>query len=708
MYFRELVLAAILLNLGRSVPAEDFQTNVVSGVSVDLTGFDYDVGVSGSFNYFEINGGGSQTNEDGVVGDRSTANHNFVVIKGANSVWENGGDLYVGNTGSVNQVTIQNGGQIINNSGTIGYDTPATSNRVVVTDANSLWSNTQTLTVGGSGACNQLIVTNGGRVNNPAGTIGLNPSATNNMATVTGANTLWSNTGVLRVGDSGAGSQLTVDTGGRVANTDGQIGRASTSTNNAVLVTGANSLWNNSGSLIVGVSGGGNQVTIQDGGVVSNVVGHLGFNSSGGTNTVIVTGANALWFSRDKLVIGNNGGSNQLSITNSGTVRGTNVVVGAGSAGNRVDVLGGQLIVTNTSSKATLRILGGTVTLNGGTVTVDQLVVTNVAVGPSIRTNMFVLTSGTLNTKGTAVTNGLPFTVGDGTNAATLNLLSGTHSFVSGLTISSNSLLTGVGVVNANVTNSGTINPGNPVGQLSVIGNLALQAGSVLNFDLGGYTQGSQYDTIFVSNTNTLAGQVSISFINGFGSTITNGSTFVLLTASPLTGAFANAPNGSRLQTTDGLADFLVTYFPSAFVLSDSHDLRDSVGDGIPNWWRHQYFGGNGMTTNAQSCATCDADGTGQNNLFKYVAGLNPKDPTSVFVLQIVPVVGQPTQKNLIFNPVASGRTYTVEFTTDLTSDSYGSLTSYSGPQTNVNQVTVTDMDATPPAKFYHVHISLP
>ena len=49
---------------------------------------------------------------------------------------------------------------------------------------------------------------------------------------------------------------------------------------------------------------------------------------------------------------------------------------------------------------------------------------------------------------------------------------------------------------------------------------------------------------------------------------------------------------------------------------------RDSVGDGIPDWWRAQYFGGNGTTTNGQSCATCDADGTGQNNLFKYVAGL--------------------------------------------------------------------------------------
>lgn len=57
----------------------------------------------------------------------------------------------------------------------------------------------------------------------------------------------------------------------------------------------------------------------------------------------------------------------------------------------------------------------------------------------------------------------------------------------------------------------------------------------------------------------------------------------------------------------------------------------DSVGDGIPDSWRARYFGGNGTTTNAQSCATCDADGTGQNNFFKYLAGLNPTNPASVF-----------------------------------------------------------------------------
>jgi hypothetical protein len=55
----------------------------------------------------------------------------------------------------------------------------------------------------------------------------------------------------------------------------------------------------------------------------------------------------------------------------------------------------------------------------------------------------------------------------------------------------------------------------------------------------------------------------------------------------------------------------------------------DTIGDGIPNWWRAQYFGGNGTTTNSTSCAACDFSGTGQNNLFKYVADLNPTNPAS-------------------------------------------------------------------------------
>ncbi len=57
--------------------------------------------------------------------------------------------------------------------------------------------------------------------------------------------------------------------------------------------------------------------------------------------------------------------------------------------------------------------------------------------------------------------------------------------------------------------------------------------------------------------------------------------------------------------------------------------LVDNVGDGIPNWWRAQYFGGSGMATNGQSCASCDPDGDGFTNAQEYDAGTNPTNAAS-------------------------------------------------------------------------------
>jgi hypothetical protein len=129
------------------------------------------------------------------------------------------------------------------------------------------------------------------------------------------------------------------------------------------------------------------------------------------------------------------------------------------------------------------------------------------------------------------------------------------------------------------------------------------------------------------------------------------------------------------------------------------------AGDGLSDSWQVQYFG---QPPNASAAPNADVDGTGQNNLFKYTAGLDPTNPASIFVLKIANVTGQPTQKNLIFNPLASGRTYTPEFRTNLVSGVYTNLTGFSGPTTNINQVTITDLSATQPGKFYRIHISLP
>src|SRR6185436_11713671 len=131
--------------------------------------------------------------------------------------------------------------------------------------------------------------------------------------------------------------------------------------------------------------------------------------------------------------------------------------------------------------------------------------------------------------------------------------------------------LTGTGTNIATwVTNSGAIEPGNFVGRLNLHAALVLRPSSVLRFELGGYNQGTTYDFLNVGNTASLGGTLAVSFINGFEKTITNGASFTLMSASSLTGAFANVTNGARLVTTDGLADFVVTYSGANLVLSQT------------------------------------------------------------------------------------------------------------------------------------------
>jgi beta-glucanase (GH16 family) len=121
--------------------------------------------------------------------------------------------------------------------------------------------------------------------------------------------------------------------------------------------------------------------------------------------------------------------------------------------------------------------------------------------------------------------------------------------------------------------------------------------------------------------------------------------------------------------------------------------------------WQTLYFG---STTNALAAPDVDADGTGQNNLFKYVAGLDPTNPASVFILTISGVANQPTQMNLLFTPMVAGRTYTPQFSTDLVSGVWMPLAGYLGPTISSNQVTITDTNPIPPQEFYHIEITYP
>src|SRR5207249_6998241 len=92
----------------------------------------------------------------------------------------------------------------------------------------------------------------------------------------------------------------------------------------------------------------------------------------------------------------------------------SNLVVGnAAFSAAQVWISGGSVNVTNAGEPAFLSVANGTLSLSEGTIVTDSLLLTN-------SSGLINFNGGRLETKGTVVANGAPFTVGDGTTAATL------------------------------------------------------------------------------------------------------------------------------------------------------------------------------------------------------------------------------------------------------------------------------------------------
>lgn len=121
--------------------------------------------------------------------------------------------------------------------------------------------------------------------------------------------------------------------------------------------------------------------------------------------------------------------------------------------------------------------------------------------------------------------------------------------------------------------------------------------------------------------------------------------------------------------------------------------------------WQLQYFGCTNCP-NAQPAA--DADGTGQNNYFKYVAGLNPTNPASIFAFNIAGVTNTPSSVGVNFSPVETGRTYTLRYTTNLNANATWTAVAAASMKTNGSQVTIIDTNSLAAHKFYQLLIAFP
>jgi fibronectin-binding autotransporter adhesin len=168
--------------------------------------------------------------------------------------------------------------------------------------------------------------------------------------------------------------------------------------------------------------------------------------------------------------------------------------------------------------------------------------------------------SGTLRAEGGTLRFDNTFTNSGGTLVAA----GGNFSFAQALDLGTGRL-GGTGTITApSVTAGGQVSPGNSPGQLTLTGSLSLLSTSTLLVELAGTSKGTSYDFLSVGGTAVLAGQLSVTILNGFQSTLASTDTFTVVTATNLSGAFTNVVNGARLYTSDGFGSFQVNYGPAS------------------------------------------------------------------------------------------------------------------------------------------------
>ncbi len=542
------------------------------------------VGFNGSGNQLLITDGGYVSNGNGYISGANNADNNRVTVNGLNSTWNSSGQLYVGHSGSSNALLIANGGRVANTSGRVGLMFTAKNNYVTVTDANSLWTNSDALYVGWRGSANTLLITNGGRVENTFGYIGDGyiadgyPPAggSNNQVIVTGSNSVWNNSFGFVVGYSSTFGSLRIANGGVVRSKVGYIGYGfpvydpGTANYNEVIVGGLNSLWTNSGNLYVGSNGSFNTLTITNNGYVVTSNCFIGYGSV--SNSVVVSDTTSVFKCRSTLHVGYLGTFNTMLIAGGGEVQAGDFYLSfnTGSSNNLLSVINSKLIVTNVVRTAVFDVRRGSVIFNGGDIRVDQLILNN-------SNGIFAFNAGTLKVRAATISNSMSFIVGDGTNAAVLDLVGGRiNSFADGLLIQTNATLTGTGTIKGTVTNCGTISLTNTnqmtftgwvvnKGVINAFGNgLLIQTNATLTGT--GTINGSVTNcgTIFLTNadqmifTGPLVNKGVIIAVTGtprFGSTFTNLGT--LITTASINVANASVSGDDIVLQFNSVSNYL-------------------------------------------------------------------------------------------------------------------------------------------------------
>jgi hypothetical protein len=166
--------------------------------------------------------------------------------------------------------------------------------------------------------------------------------------------------------------------------------------------------------------------------------------------------------------------------------------------------------------------------------------------------------------------------------SVTLSFAGHTLATDNGLSILSGATLKGAGTIEGDITNAGTLSPGNGLGTLTISGNLT--STNSLYFEIASL---ASYDEIDVSQTFTAGGSIVVSALNGY--TPSYGDSFHLMSFGSLTDngyAFdfsqATLPEGLQWNTTSFSTTGTISVVPEPSVLA----LLLTFAVGCLRWWR--------------------------------------------------------------------------------------------------------------------------
>ena len=406
------------------------------------------------------------------------------------------------------------------------------------------------LSVEGDVFGSHLLLTNGGKLFSSGGFVGFGSTARSNIAVIAGLGSVWNTGNDFDFGGGGSFNQVVISNAGAIFDSDAIIGNGGSS--NTMSVIGVGSVWSNAASL--SIIGSFNQLVVRDGGKVSSGSSMIDSGDAVPShNAVFITGPGSVW-EAGQLYVGASASFNQLAVSNNGVVLTSELDVGVDSTStnNRVAVDGGTLRVTNGILNAPFDIRRGTNQLNSGLIEADVLLLTNTL-------GTFQFNGGTLNVRASRIANGQTFLVGNGVDAALLNLAgNGVHSFSNSVTLRSNATIAGNGIVSNVIImqNGARLVPGAPQGG---IGKMFLGLPPSLNGTV--LMEISKNGTVLTNDQIQLAGSVTYGgslIVSNLGpTTLESGDRFRLFIATAYKSIFPGLilpPLPSGLQWANKLA----------------------------------------------------------------------------------------------------------------------------------------------------------